>query len=988
MTFDGNGGTGYMSDQNFASGEAGILIQNVFAKSGSTFQGWSTALNGPVVYTDGQTVRDIASAGGTVTLYAVWTATGSSYTVTFLGNGGTGYMPIQNFTVGTAKALEQNVFAKSGSTFQGWSTALNGPVVYTDCQTVKDPVFAGGTVTLYAVWTATGSSYTVIFNGNGGTGYMPIQNFTSGAAKALQQNVFSESGNTFQGWSAVLNGPVVYTDGQTVRDLASATGTVTLYAVWSATGSSYTVIFDSNNGTGYMPAQNFTADVAKSLEQNIFVNPGSTFQGWSVVLNGPVVYTDGQIVRDLVSATGTVTLYAVWSATGSSYTVTFNGNGGTGYMPVQNFTSGTAKSLEQNVFSKSGSTFQGWSTALNGPVLYTDGQTVKDLVSAGGTVTFYAVWTLNASSYTVTFNGNGGTGYMPIQNFTSGAAKALQQNVFSKSGSTFQGWSAVLNGPVVYTDGQKIVVTANTTLFAVWSSTGSSYTVTFDANGGTGYMPDQNFTLGTAKPLEQNIFVDPGSTFQGWSAVLNGPVVYTDGQTVRDLASATSTVTLYAVWTATGSSYTVTFNGNGGTGYMPDQNFTIGTPRALAQNLFANSGSTFQGWATELNGPVVYTDGQTVRDLASATGMVTLYAVWSPDASSYTVTFNGNGGTGYMPDQNFTTGTAKALEQNVFTRSGYTFQGWATSSGGEISYVEGQKIDAAAGMTLFAVWNGTASSYTVTFNGNNGTGYMPAQNFTTGTAKTLEQNIFTKTGYRFTGWSTTPDGAVAYSDDQVVNDMASAGSTAVLYAVWEESYYDATFVGNYSGSTYSVMISEATGGTYVLPADDPERSGYTFDGWYTAETGGSQITASTAVDMTADAMFYAHWTEASTTSNYTVSFSSGPGYSVSCDGSTTVESGGSLIFTVSVSSGYVLNSVTATGCTISHYSSGYILSDITADTYVSISVSVQQSTPDTPSGTDGGNDDADDGSYVAVGVAAGAIIATLVASLMIFFKKD
>ncbi len=228
-----------------------------------------------------------------------------------------------------------------------------------------------------------------------------------------------------------------------------------------------------------------------------------------------------------------------------------------------------------------------------------------------------------------------------------------------------------------------------------------------------------------------------------------------------------------------------------------------------------------------------------------------------------------------------------------------------------------------------------------------------------------------RANYAITGWYTEAIGGTEVTTSMVFS------SNSMIYAQWVQIAI-ATFVGN--GTTYSMDVIETYGSPYVLPATDPTRMGYMFAGWYTTEKGGNQITASTSVDITAATTFYAHWIENST---YTVTFSSGPGYNVSFDGSTNVSSGGSLIFAVSVSSGYVLNSVTATGGTLSHYSSGYIISDITADSYVNISVSVQQIGPDTPTGTDG-----DDSSYVTIGVAAGAMIVTVVASLAIFFKKD
>ncbi len=117
-------------------------------------------------------------------------------------------------------------------------------------------------------------------------------------------------------------------------------------------------------------------------------------------------------------------------------------------------------------------------------------------------------------------------------------------------------------------------------------------------------------------------------------------------------------------------------------------------------------------------------------------------------------------------------------------------------------------------------------------------------------------------------------------------------------------------------------------------------------------------------------------------STYTVSFSSGYGYMVSYT-SDTVSSGGSVTFSVSVSEGYILNPVTATNGMLSHYSSGYMLSDITADSYVNITAYSQSSTPDTPAGNS-----ADDSSYAAVGVAVVAAMICLIAALTVFFKKD
>ncbi len=78
-------------------------------------------------------------------------------------------------------------------------------------------------------------------------------------------------------------------------------------------------------------------------------------------------------------------------------------------------------------------------------------------------------------------------------------------------------------------------------------------------------------------------------------------------------------------------------------------------------------------------------------------------------AFPYTVKFNANGGTGSMANQSFTYGTAKALTANVFTRTGYVFQGWATSASGGKVYNDKQSVKdltttSGAVVNLYAVW--------------------------------------------------------------------------------------------------------------------------------------------------------------------------------------------------------------------------------------------------------------------------------------------
>ena len=151
--------------------------------------------------------------------------------------------------------------------------------------------------------------------------------------------------------------------------------------------------------------------------------------------------------------------------------------------------------------------------------------------------------------------------------------------------------------------------------------------------------------------------------------------------------------------------YSITYNANGGNGAPAADYKCYGIDKTLSSTVPTRDGYTFIGWNTEQNGSgTSYAKGATYSANASAT----LYAKWT--ANTYKVKFNGNGNTGgSMSDQNFTYGTAQNLTANAFSRTGYTFAGWATSSGGAKAYNDKQSVNnltATNGGTinLYAVW--------------------------------------------------------------------------------------------------------------------------------------------------------------------------------------------------------------------------------------------------------------------------------------------
>ncbi len=148
------------------------------------------------------------------------------------------------------------------------------------------------------------------------------------------------------------------------------------------------------------------------------------------------------------------------------------------------------------------------------------------------------------------------------------------------------------------------------------------------------------------------------------------------------------------------------------------------------------------------------------------------------------------------------------------------------------------------------------SQYTISYNANGGSGAPASQTKTYGTALTLSSTRPTRTGYAFQGWATS---ASATSAAYQPGGSYTSNSAATLYAVWKPQTYTVTLNAN-GGTVSPSSVSVTYNSTYgSLP--EPNRSGYIFDGWYSASSGGSKVTSSTKVYAISNHTLYAHWRE-------------------------------------------------------------------------------------------------------------------------------
>ena len=154
--------------------------------------------------------------------------------------------------------------------------------------------------------------------------------------------------------------------------------------------------------------------------------------------------------------------------------------------------------------------------------------------------------------YHLIFDANGGEGEMSAQTLEAGVSQALAANTFTRDGYVFTGWNTKADGSgTSYTDKQSITLSQDITLYAQWKKNIVNYTVTFNANGGTGTMAAQTFEADVSQALAANTFTRDGYVFTGWNTAAYGSgTAYTDGQVI----TLTHDIKLYAQWKSAGGS--------------------------------------------------------------------------------------------------------------------------------------------------------------------------------------------------------------------------------------------------------------------------------------------------------------------------------------------------------------------------------------------------------------------------------------------------
>ena len=859
IAYDGNGATGGFMDTVLteAQYDRGVkLADSTLIRDNYDFAGWNTSPDRTgKAYANMAEVTNLTDVDGDiVTLYAQWNLMPNMYTVTLDTQGG----ELEAGVLDTIKVRENGKYnklpnpSKDGYDFAGWYTDPSaGSKVENDTQCVVNSDH-----TLYAHYNP--HRYTVYYDGNGATsGSVVSSNQIYDVDFTLPANAFVKTGYTFMGWSLTEGGQTSYAPGTSLGRLsAEDNSNVIIYAIWKP--NKYTIEFNGNGeeagSTG--PAQAEYGSYV-TLSENGFTRTGYKFSKWNTKADGSgASYNDKASVKNLTTLDNeTVTLYAQWVPI--KYSIKYNGNGATsGTMSDTVADYGIDFSLRPNSFRKKGYNFAGWSTSEGeASIAYANEEVIAANLSStdGDIINLYAQWT--PITYSISYNGNGATaGSMSDTAATFKVPVTLRSNSFSRTGYTFAGWSkesgkqtvlyadnATVSDDLAY-DQDEVVI-----LYAQWNPI--SYKIKYHANSdATGSMADTTCVYDATITLPQNGFTKTGYLFAGWTTVSGeAEAEFLDKALINEnLASDEGAIVdLYAQFKPL--KYKISYNANTEvyTGSVGDSAAVYDETVTLSANSFARTGYAFAGWSrTEGKQEVNYADGEDVVNLTTIPNdTVMLYAQWTPN--TYYISYNDNtvGATGIMENTECSYDSDINLRQNVFEKTGYIFMGWSDLAGeSPIVYFDKATIKNLATeegdvVPLYAQW--APVRYSLKFNGNGATsGRMDNQRVTYDEGIVLNGNAFSRTGYTFAGWSTTPGvGSVEYADCARVTDNLSTvhGSVVNLYAQWRPITYRLHFDGNGATSGRMEDVIMTYGIAHTLSANSFKRIDYEFMGWSTLQ---------------------------------------------------------------------------------------------------------------------------------------------------------
>ncbi len=306
--------------------------------------------------------------------------------------------------------------------------------------------------------------------------------------------------------------------------------------------------------------------------------------------------------------------------------------------------------------------------------------------------------------------------------------------------------------------------------------------------------------------------------------------------------------------------YAVTTNGQNCTVTAPT---TVSGLTALSATVKANTGYSLPSSVTvKVNGSTLaaskytYRGGKITIPAGYVKGAVEITAAAVPN--TYTLSFNIKYSGAANPKSRTVTYNSTYGALPAPTRRGYTLEGWYTTPDFTTQVTSGTTVTTARDHTLYAKW--TANTYTVTLDANGGT-VTPTTLSVVYDGKYGDRYnnslpLAKRDGYTFTGWYTAKIGGLKVEPFHLI----SKAYDHTICACWTPNTYTVTLIG--SGGKGTSLTSYTYGVETELPTDWTKQCAK-FEGWYTAQTGGTKVTSISTTTL-GDQSYYARWSDAHT----------------------------------------------------------------------------------------------------------------------------
>lgn len=582
---------------------------------------------------------------------------------------------VSEYLVSADTLLTEDLVTQAGETY---SVVLRADIkLYEYTVTVNSG--AGGSVSGY-----TGTYYKYNYD----DGAKVIFDFPNDVYKASPNEGYELAGYLVNG------GMVSCTDANAETVIAAylldhdITGNITItaqwqlkkYAVWFDAGEDGYFVVDENKpeGVTFYNDKNATAEVENGkaryaviiVEHNGWPDlpitpqtPGSSFSSWDFGGENKITSERSPANGNAITAYWTTENYSIRYELDGGEPLSGNYETSYQYGEVIDFT------VSPYVPTREGYSFLGWFDREG-----EDGNEIKSTEGRTGNLTLYAHWQVNAYALRLTIN-----------DLPQGAEKATIEEWFETAGISFIAEDIVGNSITVWVYAE--YGTSLTALNSVLKTIGNNVPKGWEYEGSAYYfstMPE------SGTPLE---FGED-----------NAPVNIEESGGMQ----------LTNSYVSEGSYYTITV-------YLTPDKKTVYTILyvPLGNNTVAPADPTRTGYTFSKKWMQSNAGGEDTEFTFGYTlnYNIEIYAEWTPN--TYTVTFSGNGATsGSVSDQSFTYDVKEPLNKNTFSRTGYTFIGWATTPDGTVVHTDGKEVsnltaDENGKVTLYAVWK--ANTYKIAF---------------------------------------------------------------------------------------------------------------------------------------------------------------------------------------------------------------------------------------------------------------------------------